>query len=205
MTGVGSDASKLYALGTSYYGYSVETFSWTGTVGASPYINSFVGLGTGYDIGYSGSYVWVANDAADSPVRAFNTAGTPVNAIPGSIIGNAARGVDFESATLMWVSNPNNDKIYKIDLSVGVGEGQGAEVPAGLAAGPNPFTASVTIEGGGFGRGAVVTIFDMQGRSVMEEAFPGVFVWDASGVPPGPYFARVTDGASSQTLRLIRI
>lgn len=61
-------------LGTSSYGYSVESFSWTGSVGSSPFINRFdSGLGTPYDIDISGSLIWVACDGADSPVKAYNT------------------------------------------------------------------------------------------------------------------------------------
>lgn len=205
MTGVGSNASQLYILGACYSGgYSVESFSWTGTVGTNPYINSFTGLGTPYDIDISGGLIWAACDGADSPVKAFNTSGVLVDMIPGSLVENQARGVAFESANIVWVSNPSNDMIYRIDLSVGVGGDEGSPVPVELRASANPFSASVVIEGPGFGDGALLEIFDMSGRMVESTVFEGAFCWNGSGVPSGAYVVRVSDGTDLESLRLVR-
>lgn len=108
-------------IGTSYYtrGNVMENFTATGSVGASPYISEFVNLVNPYDCGRLGNNIWVANDAADSPVRGYNTGGSVIGSIPGALIGGVARGVDSDG-TYLWVSNPSNDKIYKLDMSTGL-------------------------------------------------------------------------------------
>lgn len=205
MTGLGSDASMLYAIGSSTYGYSVETYTWTGTVGSTPFVNSFAsGLGTPYDIDIAGGLIWAACDGVDSPVKAFSTAGVLVDMIPGSVVENAARGVAFESANIVWVSNPETDKIYRIDLSLGVGGDEGGAVPSSLRASDNPFSSSVVISGTGFVDGATIEIFDTTGRLVDAGPFAGSFTWTGSGAPAGAYLVRVSDGNSLESLRLVR-
>ncbi len=205
MTGLGSDASKLYAIGASTYGYSVETFTWTGSVGSTPYVNSFnSGLGTPYDIDISGGLIWAACDGVDSPVKAYSTAGVLVDMIPGSVVENAARGVAFESADIVWVSNPETDKIYRIDLSLGIGEEEGGSVSSTLRASDNPFSSSVVISGTGFVESATIEIFDASGRIVDSAPFAGSFTWTGSGAPAGAYLVRVSDGNSLESLRLVR-
>lgn len=204
MTGLGSDSSKLYAIGASYYGYSVETYTWTGTVGSTPYVNTFTGLGIPYDCDISGGLIWTACDGADSPVKAFSTQGALVNMIPGEVVENAARGVAFESANIVWVSNPETDKIYRIDLSLGIGGEEGGMEPVTLGASANPFSATVEIEGSGFGDGATLEIFDMSGRMIERAAFDGAFFWNGSNAPSGAYIVRVADGESLESLRLVK-
>jgi len=205
VTGLGSDATKLYALGTSTYGYSVETYTWTGTVGSTPYVNSFSsGLGTPYDIDISGGVIWAACDGIDSPVKAYSTAGVLVDMIPGSVVENAARGVAFESDNIVWVSNPETDKIYRIDLSLGIGEEEGGPVVSSLHASENPFSSSVVISGTGFVDGATIEIYDASGRMVDSAPFTGSFTWTGGGAPVGAYLVRVSDGSSLERLRLIR-
>lgn len=205
MTGLGSDAAKLYAIGASSYGYSVETYTWTGTVGSTPYVNSFnSGLGTPYDIDYSGGLIWAACDGADSPVKAYSTAGVLTDMIPGSVVENAARGVAFETEGIVWVSNPETDKIYRIDLTLGVGGEEGGAAPSSLRASENPFSSSVVISGTGFGDGATIDIFDASGRIVDSAPFSGCFTWTGQGSPAGAYLVRVSDGSSLESLRLIR-
>lgn len=203
---MGSNASRLYVLGTSSYGYSVESFSWTGSVGSSPFINRFdSGLGTPYDIDISGSLIWVACDGADSPVKAYNTSGVLVNMIPGSVVENAARGMAFESESILWVSNPDTDKLYKIDLSLGISEEGGWVEPAvDLRASSNPFSSSVTISGTGFGDGAMLEIFDMTGRMVVESPFDGSYTWNGADVPCGAYVVRVGNGEALESINLVR-
>ncbi len=190
-------------LGTSSYGHSVETFSWSGSVGSSPYINSFSsGLGTPYDIDVSGGLVWVACDGADSPVKAYTTSGALIDMIPGALVENAARGVAFESENILWVSNPDTDKLYRIDLSLGIGGG--AEPAIDLRASSNPFSSDVTISGAGFGDGATLEIFDMTGRRVAEAGFDGSYTWNGADVPSGAYVVRVGDEGTLDTISLIR-
>lgn len=45
--------------------------------------------------------------------------GSVIGSIPGALIGGVARGVDSDG-TYLWVSNPSNDKIYKLDMSTGL-------------------------------------------------------------------------------------
>lgn len=205
MTGLGSDASKLYAIGSSTYGYSVETYTWTGTVGSTPYVNSFSsGLGTPYDIDIAGGLIWAACDGIDSPVKAYTTAGVLADMIPGSVVENAARGVAFESDDIVWVSNPETDKIYRIDLSLGVGGEEGGAIPSSLHASDNPFSSSVVVTGTGFVEGARIEIFDASGRMVDSAPFSGSFTWSGRGAPAGAYLVRVSDGSSLESLRLVR-
>lgn len=190
-------------LGTSSYGYSIETFTWSGTVGSTPYVNSFnSGLGTPYDIDCSGGLIWVACDGTDSPVKAYSTAGVLTDMIPGAVVENAARGVAFESENILWVSNPDTDKLYRIDLSLGIGGG--VEPAVDLRASSNPFSSDVTISGAGFGDGASIEIFDMTGRRVAEAGFDGSYTWNGADVPSGAYVVRVGGGGTLDTISLIR-
>ncbi len=202
MTGVAADASKLYVSGNYGASRSVETYSWTGSVSASPYINNMTGAGTIYDIGFAGGLIWVACDGADSPVKAYNTAGAIVDMIPGSIVENAARGVDFDDLGFLWVSNPTTDKIYKIDLTQGVEEGPGTGTSLSVLA--NPFESSAVITGAGFGD-ARIEIFDLCGRIVAEAPFGGSYTWNAASEPAGTYLVVVSDGISRERLSLVRL
>jgi hypothetical protein len=206
VTGIGSSASNLYVIGTSVYGgYSVETFSWTGTVGSTPYINSFTGLNTAYDCGFSGTLLWVAADGADSPVKAYNSSGVLQQYIPGSLVGSNARGVDFDANGYLWVSNPTTDKIYKISLSTGVEGEEGAELPsAALTAGPNPFSGTVLVQGGP-AQAATIQVFDLGGRLLLDAPYSGSFTLDGGDLVPGAYLLRVSSSTEERSIRLVRI
>ncbi len=205
MTGVGSSSSQLFVLGPKSSGGVdvVETFSWSGTVGTNPFISSIQALGTIYDCAWYADQIWVANDGGDSPVKAYDTSGALVNNIPGSLVDNAAHGVDFDSDGYLWVANNVSDKIYKLDLSQGTGEGP--SVVSGLTASSNPFMSSTVIAGEGFGPGASIEIFDLIGRRVLSAGFDGSYCWDGESVPAGTYMARVSDGGLAVTLRLIKL
>lgn len=209
MTGIGSDESELFILGSGYFAPNscVETFSWSGVYSDDQYISQLTGLGTSYDMDISGGLVWAACDGSDSPVRAFDTTGSIVDIIPGALVGNEARGVAFESANILWVSNPTDDKIYRIDLCTSVGErvDEGFPLPVLLRAIANPFSTSVVIEGLGFGDRAILEIFDASGRLVERTGFDGSFCWDAGDVPAGIYAARVSDGSAAESIRLTRL
>lgn len=161
---------------------------------------------TGYDAGYrTDGTVWVANDASDSPVKAYNTSSVLTQYIPGSLIGNAARGVDFDANGYLWCSNPNNDKIYKISLNTGVEDQPGAQVMSGLSCSCNPFESSTVISGGGFSAGAYLEVFDLSGRIVASSPFDGSYVFEGRNLPSGAYMARVYDGTSVSGLRLVKL
>jgi hypothetical protein len=187
------------------YNCVAEGYTWTGTHN-SAYILGMPSVTTSYDAGYrTDGTVWVANDASDSPVKAYNTSGVLVQYIPGGLIGNAARGVDFDANGYLWCSNPNTDKLYKISLSTGVGDQPEAAIPAGLSCSCNPFFASTVIEGAGFGMGARLEIFDLSGRMVVDTPFDGSFVLSGEGLPSGTYVARVYDGSTVADLRLVKL
>jgi len=110
----------------------------------------------------------------------------------------------------LWVSDMENDKIYKIDLTEGL-EGTETTGAADLSLSSNPFNASVTITGDGFSSTARLEIYDIRGMLVLEDTFHGAFTWNGSSpdgtqVPSGAYFAIVTDTdgnlATTELLRL---
>lgn len=196
-------SGNLLVLGTSSGGgHAVESYSYTGTHG-SAWALGIAGLGTSYDCGYLNNYVWLACSAADSPVRCYNTSGAVVSTIPGSLTGGAAHGLDTDQTNgFLWVSNMNNDKIYKIGFT-GTEERQGAPVPSSLSASCNPFSGSVEITGAA-APGSRIEVFDASGRIVREDLFDGSFVLSGTGLPGGSYIVRVTGGGGG-TLRLVKL
>lgn len=207
MTGIGSDESQLYILGNGYFApnNAVEVFSWSGTIGDDPYIEDFQGLVDPYDMDVNGGLVWVACDGDDSPVKVYDSSGTLVDFIPGIMVGGEARGVAFESSDIVWISNPETDMIYRIEIGVGLEEEGVQSASALLRADGNPFSASVEILGTGFGTEAVIVVFDTGGRLLESSDFEGRCVLDGSGLPSGAYLVRVSDGVSSASLRLTRL
>ena len=165
------------------------------------YLSLPYGTFTSYDIAYEGYFnlsgtgdIWLATNQADSPIRAYNTAGSltyATNIIP------TARGLAFYnvgSQRYLWASCPSDGKIYLIALDLtGIEEGEGGAVETGLSSSANPFLESVTFTGTGFAPGARIEIFDICGRSVIESDFEGTFSWGGASVPSGVYYVRVTD------------
>jgi len=79
---------------------------------------------------------------------------------------------------------------------------------------PNPFAASTQIRFTLKQKGRVsLAIFDINGRQVAEllhaAAFPAGsqhVTWDASGLPPGIYFARLRTGSGAmQSIKMLQI
>lgn len=100
---------------------------------------------------------------------------------------------DFDGYVWVWLQS-----------TTGI-EGRNAPIPhRTLSAAENPFRGSVAISGTGF-EGAEIQIFDLSGRSVLRESFPGSIVWCGEGVPTGTYIVRVTDGAGSALLRMLKL
>jgi hypothetical protein len=210
VTGLGSSSSQLYALGTatSPYGgqgyiHLVETFSWTGTVGSTPYVSEMQGLLNSYDCAFADNLVWVACDGADSPVKAYNASGVLVDMIPGALVEGSASGLDFDAEGLLWVANRDTDKIYCVDLTQGTG-GDTAS-PASLTSSTNPFMSSTVVSGTGFSAGARIDVFDLSGRVMESSPFDGTFVLDGDRIPAGTYVVVASDGAVSRTLMLVRL
>jgi hypothetical protein len=191
---------------SSSYNQVAEGYTWAGTHNTY-YILGMPSVTTGYDAGYrADGTVWIANDASDSPVKSFNTSGVLTQYLPGSLVGNAVRGVDFDANGYLWCSNPNNDTIYKISLNTGVEEQPGAPVPpAWISSSSNPFQASTVISGEGFSSGARIDVYDVSGHVLVSAPFGGSFVLEGSGLPSGAYMVRVRDGASVADLRLAKI
>jgi hypothetical protein len=210
VTGLGSSSSQLFALGTAASPYGgqgfvrlVETFSWTGTVGSTPYISELQGVLVTYDCAFAGNLLWVACDGADSPVKAYSTAGALVDMIPGAVIGGSASGLDFDASGLLWVANRDTDKIYCVDLTQGTG-GDPAS-PVSLTSSSNPFLSSTVISGTGFSSGARIDVFDLAGRVMASSTFDGTLVLDGERIPAGTYVVIARDGVVSSSLRLVRL
>ena len=123
MTGLASNGTYTYVLGNDYYGESVvEYFSSSGTVQSYPYMEDLPALSTFYDIGYEGGDstgdIWVATDAADSPIKAYKTSNMLVNYIPEADLpaGTQCRGLCFDTEGYLWVSDDNAPS--KLELPV---------------------------------------------------------------------------------------
>ena len=204
MTGACFNANYIYIIGKNTSGNPVVArFTPTGTV--SSYMTAFPGLGsTFYDIAShpSGGF-WIARDNADSPVIAYNTSGAIVGFVESSVV-SAAMGLTIDTEGHLWVSNPDNNTIYELDVTTGISEDQTSSIePRALSASANPFTSSVLIVGNGFNN-ASIEVFDIFGRSVESAPFQGSFLWNAHAVAPGIYFARVSDSSGSLVTRLVK-
>ncbi len=196
-------SGNLLVLGTSSGGgHAIESYDYSGVHGTA-WALGIASLGTSYDCGYLNNFVWLACSAPDSPVRCYNTAGTIVSTIPGSLTGGAAHGLDTDQANgFLWVSNMNNDKIYKIGFT-GTEERPAVQVPSILSASCNPFSESVAITGAS-APGSRIEVFDASGRIVREDQFDGSYVLSGDGLPGGAYVVRVTGGTEG-VLRLVKL
>lgn len=152
--------------------------------------------------------IWVASGWTSLPLRLYNAQNTLVDYIGSDLIPHA-KGVAMDPEGFLWVSDPENDLIYKIDLQVGIGETPGVQPQLSIRAGANPFVGSVTVfvEGA---ETASVEIFDLHGRLVARGTARGSFTWDGlingSPAPSGAYLAAVGEaGGSVATLNLIKL
>ncbi|MCK5132012.1 MAG: T9SS type A sorting domain-containing protein [Candidatus Sabulitectum sp.] len=147
------------------------------------------------------SLVWVASENTSLAVKCYDTYNTMVDYIPTSMIPNA-RGMALDPNGYLWISDIDADKIYKIDLTAGIEEGQGIQ---GLTVVPsaNPFSGAVTIQASGVN--ASITIFDMHGRQVENDSFQESWTWNSSA-PAGNYvFVIRDDQGATATLDLVKI
>lgn len=156
-----------------------------------------------------GNNIWVAANNATNTLRLYNSSNQVIDFIEPALVPYAT-GVTMDPDGYLWVADPTNDKIYKIDLSTGVedeasGETQGFTIRAGA----NPFVGAVTlfIEGTPT---ATIELYDIYGRMVATGTTTGHWVWDGSmngtTAPSGNYLAMVRSEAGTvQTLNLIKL
>ncbi|MCD4707637.1 MAG: T9SS type A sorting domain-containing protein [Candidatus Sabulitectum sp.] len=148
------------------------------------------------------SLVWVASENTSIAVKCYNTSNTMVDYIDISMIPNA-RGMALDPNGYLWISDIEADKIYQVDLTEGIEEGnQGVQ---GLTVTPsaNPFSGTVTFQAPGVN--ATVTVFDMYGRQIENNSFQESWTWNSSA-PAGSYiFVIMDDQGKSTTLELVKI
>ncbi|OPL20121.1 MAG: hypothetical protein AVO35_01320 [Candidatus Aegiribacteria sp. MLS_C] len=145
--------------------------------------------------------VWVATDWSSMPMRLYDQNDQMIDFLDSSVLPGA-RGVTIDDEGFLWVSDIENDKIYRVDLTEGI-EGPGPVPSPCMNASANPFSGHVTITGEGWGDGASIGIYDLSGTLVGGGEFDGSFVFgDPEGSRTGVYFARVTGGGSVSVLKL---
>ena len=210
MTGAAFDGTYTLAFGNVYGSttqYSVHKYSSSGSSSGN-YMNAvdFPGLAPAvYDIAWTADGVWVARDESDSPIRRYNTAGAVTGYILGTEVPFAA-GLTVDGDGYLWVSDPANDKIYKVDTTTSIEDAShGIPAERDLRVSANPFMISTTLNCAGFNSSAVVTVFDIRGRMVQQSVAGGSdFLLDGSDLSPGTYLIRVTDSGGSSTLRVCK-
>jgi len=216
VTGVASNGTYTYVLGNDYYGVpTVEYYNSSGVVQTNPYMDDLPALTSHFDIAYEGGNgsgdIWVASDAADSPIKAYNTSGQLVNYIPEADLpaGTQCRGLCFDTDGYLWVSDDNAEKIYKLDITTGIEESVIPQEQPGLAVSDNPFSGSVNISVTGIPGSVDLAIYDLSGRTILRSGFSASasFTWDGrttSGetAPTGTYLIHATSG-TGQTLRML--
>jgi hypothetical protein len=68
-----------------------------------------------YDITWDDGDIWIAHDSSTEPVRRFNVSGAIIDFLPGSLIPQAT-GLTMDDEGYLWVSDNDNDLIYRVDL-----------------------------------------------------------------------------------------
>ena len=201
MTGLSVFGNYIY-LGsrnqTRTYRYSLPNI--TGMVS----FTYMIGASNSCDIAFNGAdnLVWVACDSENLAVRCYDNANTMVDYIDIGIIPNA-RGLALDSEGYLWISDVDADKIYKVDLTQGIGENQSQGITLNVVPSANPFSGAVTIQAAGVT--ASVTVFDMHGRQVETDSFQESWIWNSSA-PAGSYVFVVNDGNGNvETLNLVKI
>lgn len=174
---------------------------------------SYVGYSQTRDIAIvafnSQKNIWVAANNATNTLRLYNSSNQVIDFIEPALVPYAT-GVTMDPEGFLWVADPINDKIYKIDLSTGVGDESSSETQGfSIRAGSNPFVGAVTlfIEGTPT---ATVELYDIYGRMVATGTTTGHWVWDGTmngtAAPSGTYLAMVRSEAGTvQTLNLIKL
>ena len=205
MTGGCTNGTYFYFSGNDYYSNPVvQRYLASGST-STLYMDNFPGLGTtAYDTAWLEGGIWIARDNSDSPILAYNTEGLLVGFVEGTTL-SAAMGLTVDDSGYLWASNPDDDKIYQLEVTTGIEEGS---TPSSnqriVSVSRNPFSSSVVLSSDGFSN-ALLEIFDLTGRRILDSTFSGSFAWDAEGVPPGTYFAVISDESGSVCRRLTRL
>jgi len=170
----------------------------------------YVGYSQTKDIAINAdNHIWVAANHATNTLRLYNASNQVIDFIEPALVPYAS-GVTMDPEGFLWVADPTNDKIYKIDISTGVADESSAETQGfSIRTGSNPFVGAVTlfIEGT---PNATVELFDIYGRMVATGTTTGHWVWDGTmngtAAPSGTYLAMVRSEAGTvQTLNLIKL
>ncbi len=210
MTGAAFNGSTIYAFGNIYGSttqFSVHKYTTSGS-SSGQYMNQldFPGLQPAvYDIAYSASGMWVARDESDSPILRYNTSG----AVTGYVMGTdvpAAAGLAVDDDGYLWVSDPDNDKIYKVDTTTSIDENTaGVSAARTILPGANPFSSLTVVSVQGFNGGAYAELFDTTGRRVQSGSVQdGSFTVNGSLLPAGTYILRISDSTGSSSVRLCK-
>lgn len=210
MTGATFDGTKLYAFGNIYNSttqYSVHRYLVSGSSNGQ-YMSQvdFPGLAPqAYDIAWSDGDIWVARDEPDSPVLRYSTTGEVTAYILGTEVP-AAAGLTEDDSGYLWISDPENDKIYKVDFTTDIGDAEGSVDPYRTArVSANPFNSAAVIQCSGFNEGAELGVYDIRGRMVHQgTVHSGSYTLEGADIPPGTYLVRISDGGGSTTLRVCR-
>ena|GEM_PF-478602 len=211
MTGAILQDGILYVLGNTYGStteFSVHKFNPTAGSSIGQYMTptDFPGLApAAYDIAYSNDGIWVARDESDSPVIRYNTNGVVTDYVMGTTIP-AAAGIAIDPEGYLWVSDPLNDKIYKVETTTSIGgTTEGITSPVTIYPACNPFQSVAFINAVGYPDGASVEVFDIQGRTVTAGSLLyGSFAWNAATSPAGTYLIRVSNSENSSVLRMVK-
>ena len=144
--------------------------------------------------------IWVASDDPTTmPLRLYNSSNVMIDNISTALVPTAC-GVTMDESGYLWVSDTENDCIYKIDLTEGI-EGSAESITPYLQASSNPFAGQVTITGTGFDNQSTINIYDIRGNLVSSDSFFGSYVLGDSGnLSQGVYFARVRCGSGSESV-----
>ncbi len=207
MTGLSASGNYLFVSSRNQnraYRYTMPSIA-----GRNNY-NQFSGYSSTRDIAWCpDSTVWVSSDWTSVTLRCYNKSGAWVDYIDASLIAHA-RGVAIDTDGYLWVSDMEADKIYKVDLSAGIGSSESPN-SVSLSISSNPFNAFVVITGEGFSSNAQLEIYDIRGRLVFHDVFNESTSWngvsfEGTPVPPGTYYAFVTDeDENTGTVELLRL
>ena len=105
--------SYLYMAGEMYYECGYVEYCVSDS--AETYLDFNGVSGDIFDIAYDGGDIWLAC-ASGYPVRRFDVSGTMTDHLESSLIP-CARGMTMDPDGYLWISDTQNDLIYKVDLS----------------------------------------------------------------------------------------
>ena len=143
--------------------------------------------------------IWVATDWTSIPLRLYNSNNEMIDYLDSGLL-SCACGVTIDDDGYLWVSDTDNDCIYKIDLTEGI-EGSGESTTPELHASSNPFAGQVTITGTGFDSQATIGIYDIRGSLVTGDSFSGSYaLGESDDLSQGVYFVMVRNGNGSKAV-----